>query len=470
MRDAERRFGVAGGGKITMFGLLEVKGLDHGSPDSDIRRNLERARQRIPEKFRTLNQFFGRQYAGCGATIGVMPRCDFACRGCYLGEDANRIPPESIAGIKRQLDAIRAWLGDGGNVQITDGEVTLRPIEELLEIVGYARRIGLVPMLMTHGDTFLKSPDLLARLIEEAGLTEISVHIDTTQRGRRAREFRHARSELELMALRDRFADLIREIRRKTGKSLQAATTFTLTDANLAEVPSVIQWALRNADAFKMISFQPMAQVGRTETGLATSLTLNALWERIARGLAPDGPPPDLIEHQGLFGHPDCTRFVQGIVVDRGDDGPRFYPLYNNRDEKTLQFLAEFQQRFGGVSLRALSPAKRFRRMLAAGLRESRFVLTSVLPFLLRSLSQYHPAGFPGTLASWITGQTKLHYLNIVSHHFMNRAELETPLGRERLDLCAFKVPIHGALVSMCEVNATDIRDRYYSSLARNQV
>ncbi|MGH8550830.1 MAG: radical SAM protein [Methylococcales bacterium] len=454
-----------------MFGLwLDVKGLDTRSENSDIRRNLERARQRIPEKYRTPNQFFGRQYAGCGATIGVMPRCDFACRGCYLGEDANRIPPESVSGIRRQLDALRAWLGDGGNVQITDGEVTLRPIDELLEIVRHARRIGLIPMLMTHGDTFLNSPDILRRLIEEAGLTEISVHIDTTQRGRKAREFRHARSELELMALRDRFADLIREIRRRTGKSLQAATTFTLTDANLDDVPAVIEWVVRNADAFKMISFQPIAQVGRTETGLAKSLTLDALWERIATGLAPEGPVPDLIEHQGLFGHPACTRFVQGIVVDRNRDGIRFYPLYRVADENTLKFLEEFQKRFGGVSLRALSPAKRIGRMLAIGLRESRFVLTSVLPFLARSLSQYHPAGLPGTLASWITGHTRLNYLNIVSHHFMSRMELETPLGRERLDLCAFKVPVNDSLVSMCEVNAAGIRDDYYKSLARNKV
>ena len=49
----------------------------------------------------------------------------------------------------------------------------------------------------------------------------------------------------------------------------------------------------------------------------------------------------------------------------------------------------------------------------------------------------------------------------------MNYNELETPLGKERLDLCIFKVPIDGALVSMCELNASGIRDRYYRTLAR---
>ncbi len=450
-----------------MFGLWSgVESLDPASELSQTTQNLETARQRIPEKFRSLNQFLGRQYAGCGATIGAMPRCDFACRGCYLGKEANRIPPEPLSGIKQQLDVIRAWLGDGGNVQITDGEVTLRPIDELIEIVGYARRIGLIPMLMTHGDSFLKSPDILSRLIHEAGLTEISVHIDTTQRGRKDREFRNTRSELELMALRNRFAELIRKIRRQTGKSLQAATTFTVTDENLHEIPAVIEWVVRNADAFKMISFQPVAQVGRTERGLAGGLTLDALWERIAQGLVPEGPRPDLFNHQGLFGHPACTRFVQGIVVTRKRGGYRFFPLYRVDDNKTLEFLADLQKRFGGVSLRALNPAKRIGRMIPIALREADFVLTEGLPFLIRSLSRYHPRGFFGTLITWITGDTRLNYLNIVSHHFMSREELETPLGKERLDLCAFKVPINDSLVSMCEVNATGVRDDYYRSLA----
>ncbi|MGR9106882.1 MAG: radical SAM protein [Gammaproteobacteria bacterium] len=445
--------------------LMGFQNRDSAHNAAELRRNLERARRQIPEKFKTLNQFLGRQYVGCGATIGVMPRCDFACRGCYLGREANRIPAAPVAAIRQQLDTIRDWLGDGGNVQITDGEVTLRPQAELIEIVRYARQIGLVPMLMTHGDTFLQSPSLLESLVREAGLTEISIHIDTTQRGRKNREFRDARSETELMALRDRFADLIRAIRRQTGKPLQAATTFTLTDANLDEVPGVIQWAMLNADAFKMISFQPLAEVGRTEPGLATALSLEALWERIARGLAPDGPAPVLGNFQGLFGHPACTRFVQGIVVRRKEEGMRFYPLYRVDDEKTLKVLEELQKRCGGVSLRAHSRLKKLGRMTGIFLREWRFILTSVLPFLIRTLANYHPKGLPGILLSRLTGTTRLDYLNIVSHHFMDRAELTTPLGRERLDLCAFKVPIQGSLVSMCEVNATGLRDEYYNTL-----
>ena len=68
---------------------------------AETRQRLAEAWDRLPELLRTPNQFLGRQYAGCGATIGAMPRCDFACRGCYLGEGANRVPAEPVAAIKR---------------------------------------------------------------------------------------------------------------------------------------------------------------------------------------------------------------------------------------------------------------------------------------------------------------------------------------------------------------------------------
>ena len=50
----------------------------------------------------------------------------------------------------------------------------------------------------------------------------------------------------------------------------------------------------------------------------------------------------------------------------------------------------------------------------------------------------------------------------------MSADELETPIGRERLDLCAFQVPIEGEMRSMCEVNALGLRDRFYERLQSN--
>jgi hypothetical protein len=50
--------------------------------------------------------------------------------------------------------------------------------------------------------------------------------------------------------------------------------------------------------------------------------------------------------------------------------------------------------------------------------------------------------------------------LLLVVHRFMGAEELGTQLGRERLDACVFRVPVDGEMVSMCQVNASDIRQR----------
>src|SRR5436305_11220059 len=84
---------------------------------------------------RLAGQGLGQKATGCGATVGIQPRCDFACTGCYLGSEANRIPALPTEAIYRQLDEIRSYLGPKSNVQITDGEVTLRPVEELTAIL-----------------------------------------------------------------------------------------------------------------------------------------------------------------------------------------------------------------------------------------------------------------------------------------------------------------------------------------------
>lgn len=110
--------------------------------------------------------------------------------------------------------------------------MTLRPVEELIEIIQYARGVGLVPMVMSHGDALRKPPELLKRLMLEARLTELSIHIDTTQRGRSGTAYKHATLELKLMPLRDEFTVLIRKLRRGTCKILEVAMTMTVTDEN----------------------------------------------------------------------------------------------------------------------------------------------------------------------------------------------------------------------------------------------
>src|SRR3954451_3848676 len=247
-------------------------------------------------------QGLGQKATGCGATIGLQPRCDFACTGCYLGTEANRIPALPTAAILRQLDELRAWLGPKSNVQITDGEVTLRPVEELTEILRYARSIGAIPMVMTHGDNFRRRPGLLEQLMTEGGLTEVSIHVDITQRGRDG--YTAPRSELELMPLREELAAMVREARRRTRRPLRAAMTLTVTQENLPQIPDVVRWLVRNRDAFSLVSFQPLAQVGRTRRN-QRGVTATDLWREVSAGTETFGAPLDDTGPMH-FGHTEC--------------------------------------------------------------------------------------------------------------------------------------------------------------------
>jgi hypothetical protein len=80
--------------------------------------------------------------------------------------------------------------------------------------------------------------------------------------------------------------------------------------------------------------------------------------------------------------------------------------------------------------------------------RNSWFSLTRLLPYVLKLWRR--------------AGTLRVNYFCVVSHHFMSAAEIATDEGRERLDLCAFKVPVDGRLESMCAVNALGLRDEYY--------
>lgn len=451
---------------MTLSTLRSLAAIVRSPVVAESRRNLDEMWAQLPEPLRTPHQMLGRQGGGCGATIGAMPRCDFACRGCYLGDNANRIPAQSVEEIKRQMRVLRPVLGNAGNIQLTDGEITLRPAEEVIQLLRYAQSIGLIPMLMTHGDSFRRRPGLLELYMWEGGLAEVSIHVDTTQRGRKGAEWRAPADEAALNPLRDEFAQMVRVAKARTGLPLRPATTMTVTRENLDGVPDVMRWLVRNSDAFRMISFQPIAQVGRTEGGLGGGVRVEELWARIAAGLyGPDESPERLLRGQKWLGHSACNRFVHGMVARRAGAEPMFHPVREEGDPVDERVVDGFLRRFGGVSFRRDSGAELAARMAGIALHAPGFVARNVAPYALhwlRRLDRARPLRAARELA---TGRLEVNGLAIVSHHFMSREEIATPLGQERLSQCVFHVPVGDKLLSMCEVNALGIRDEYYEQI-----
>jgi len=332
-------------------------------------------------------------------------------------------------------------------------------------MIRYARRIGLVPMLMTHGEGIRRDPGLLEGWMREAGLSEISIHIDTTQRGRRDPAYRRALSEKDLHPLRDEFAELIRRARRRTGLPLTAATTVTVSQENLAEVAEIVGWVSRNADAFKMVSFQPLAPVGRTKTELE-GVSPDELWREIASGLqGPQTSSASLASSYGAMGHPDCSRFVQGLVLSVPGEPSTFHPLVRLDDPIDGARLARLLDAIGGLTFRLDTPTTRWLRALSLGLRHGATGVREGGPLLFALLRRMFGPRPLREVVRTLRAGGRVHYLNLVSHHFMGPVELRTEQGKERCDHCAFKVPIDGELVSMCEANAGGARDAFYQTL-----
>lgn len=351
--------------------------------------------------------------------------------------------PRAVEEVKAQMRLIRSWLGPAGNLQLTDGEVTLRAESELIELIAYARSIGLVPMLMTHGETFRRQPGLLERLMAVGGLTEVCFHVDTTMRGRRD-GYAEARTEADLDGLRAELADMIRAARRRTRRRLECASTVTVTRGNLDDVAGIVRWFLRNADAFKMVSFQPLAAVGRTDPTLE-GVDPDQLWQRIAEGAG----DPGLRRAEAFLGHPDCSRFVQGLAVRRGERST-LVPLYRRDRPDEMRFLRALLDRVGGTSFRLDGRGRALLRAGSVLTRHAGFVARQMVPYLWHLVRR--------------AGTARAHYFCIVSHHFMSAVEAATPVGRERLSACAFRVPIDGRLEPMCAVNALGLRESFHRS------
>jgi len=392
-------------------------------------------------------QGMGQKATGCGATIGIQPRCDFACTGCYLGREANHVPSLPTAGVLRQLEELRRWLGPKSNVQITDG----------------ARSIGIVPMVMTHGDNLRRRPGLLERLMEEGGLTEVSIHVDITQRGRDGH--RAPASELELMALRDEFAGMVRAARRRTGRPLRAATTLTITRQNLPQVADVVHWTVRNRDAFSLISFQPLAQVGRTRRQLE-GVAADELWREVGRATAELGLDlPGLGAEPMQFGHPACTRFVPLLALERPGGPPRLFQLIRDRPEDVAVMREFFAHGLGGVAFRDDRPFEAAARALGLARTAPGWLLGRVRRWAGDRLREEAGTSLGRLLLDAVRGRVRIDGLTLTSHHFMSPADLATDLGRQRLAACVFRLPYQGEMVPMCQMNADGVREKFYADI-----
>lgn len=414
---------------------------------------LARLRSRwseLPELLRTPHQTIGRTFVACGATHGVHEACNFGCTACYLGQRANQQKPKAFEEVRQQLEAMRAYLGPGGNVQITSGEVTLLPQESLVKIIATARELDLSPMVMTHGDTLRKDPAYLDALVTEGGLTKISIHIDTTQRGRTG--YGRVDDEAQLAPLRKEMADLLSASYKRTGRKLKAATTVTVNQGNLAQIPVILESFFENLKNFRILSFQPQAETGRTKDG--KGVTALEVWDKIENWFGKSINP-----HMLQFGHQACNRTALLLVIETGKE-PIVLQVADPGNSTDATLIARFVKDFQGIVFNDRPWHEISARVFGVVLRNPSWILRGSVYGVQRSWRERKYWG--AVLRAVLTGKIRLRPCVLVVHAFMDREELTTEEGKERLKACMFKVPLNGEMVSMCEMNGTDLRESTY--------
>lgn len=425
-------------------------------PISGEKAQLLRARwNSLPTELKTPNQISGRHLTHCGFTTGAS-YCSFHCTHCYLPKNANQVPIPSLGQMKEQIDANRRFQGPGGGLQLTGGDVAdaywkSGRAAELVAICRYAVDAGLVPMLMTHGQTLIEHPEFLERLMVEGGLRQVSVHIDMTQAGRHGFPIGRIKSEADLHPVREAFTELAVGLRKKTGLPLEFAASVTVTRRNIDFIPQIIRWALEKPErtrVWRMFSFQPEADAGRTLFS-QQPVTPAAAWEKIC-----EGTRLPLERDFSIFGHPDCNSWCPLLVSRRTG---RFI-VFPPQDARTRALYEELLAKVGGVSFVTDDARTTPFRLLGLFVQNPGLVVR-LLGHIGRLLATGKiPAGFVLDLA-----RGQVHTVGFGIHNFMGAEKVAAadrdPVVKARLDSCVFKGAVkNGAsgeweAVPMCAMN-----------------
>lgn len=201
-----------------------------------------------------------------------------------------------------------------------------------------------------------------------------------------------------------------------------------------------------------MLSLQPTAGVGRTR--IHEQINRRALiWSKVCEGLGVEANPEPM-----LYGHHLCNTTSLNFVVHWDDvyqvvEVTRDDPISRRFFQRlVVESLAGFST-YGESTAQALALARVLGR-----LRKNPDLLVRV-PAYCGFRSWTERAWFPGFLAAVARGRSwSIKPFILVIHNFMSAHELETEGGKVRLEACAFKVPVDGRMVSMCELNGTDLR------------
>jgi hypothetical protein len=365
------------------------------------------------------------QRAGCGApgqqmgsrwpigcvALEITQRCNLDCTLCYLSENSESVRDIPLQEVFRRIDLIYRHYGPNTDVQVTGGEPTLRPRDELLAIVRRIRERRMRSTLMTNGR---KATRTLLEALADAGLVDVAFHVDSTQ------QITGYRSEAELNALRAAYLDRCR------GLPLSVMFNTTVHEGNFDEIPELVRFFRAQAGRVRTASFQAQAMTGRGVHEKKIDITLDAIVAQIGRGA---GAAIDFAS--SLVGHARCNRY--GLCLQAGGR------LYDALDD--AEFIARLQPATAHIVLdrgERRRVAKKFLAWLAAN------------PHHWASVLRWSAVKAWQMKAGLAAGRGRIETLSFLIHGFMDAGALD----RERIDACIFKTMTAEGPVAMCLHNA----------------
>jgi hypothetical protein len=159
-------------------------------------------------------------------------RCNLSCKGCYSRNDPQS--EKSLEQVRREMDAF-ARQRKVDSISIAGGDPLTHP--QIVEIVRMVRHdYGLKPVVNTNG---IELEERLLDRLQAAGVSGFTFHIDSGQK----RRGWHGKSEIELNALRQHYADLL----QRAG-GLSCAFNATIYPDTVDQVPALLDWGAAQID------------------------------------------------------------------------------------------------------------------------------------------------------------------------------------------------------------------------------
>ncbi len=165
-------------------------------------------------------------------------QCNIYCDGCYSAN--HKGSHKTLQQVREDLEVFDRYRKTDA-VSVAGGDPLCHP--QIVEIVRMIAARGLKPVVNTNG--FAMTP-ALARELKAAGMVGVTFHVDSRQK----RPGWTGKSEVELNALRQQFADMIADV-----GGVSCAFNSTVYEKTLPDVPEIVEWARRNPAKVQVVVF-----------------------------------------------------------------------------------------------------------------------------------------------------------------------------------------------------------------------